>query len=163
MEWLVAVCTWKDRHTPTLIWESVGKKCWAIFPVYTVIYVLQVTPRNLWIVLSLSHAHLMLSTQVAGDEKVAINDAIRSSNDQGKGTVAPCLALCQCKAQNSWNLVSKIQRFTCLIIVASGQERPGATSNRVFIESYWCLIWGRPDIKVGGATLNRDAASNDSN
>ena len=24
--------------------------------------------------------------------------------------------------------------------MASGHERPGATSNRVLIESYWCLI-----------------------
>ena len=36
------------------------------------------------------------------------------------------------------------QRFlphmSLLIIVASGHERPGATSNRGFIESYWCLI-----------------------
>ena len=50
--------------------------------------------------------------------------------------------------------------MSLLIIVRSGHEKPGVTSNRGFIESYWCFTWGRPDIKVGGATLNRDAASN---
>ena len=45
----------------------------------------------------------------------------------------------------SWNLVSKIHRvglphMSLLMIVASGHYRPGATSNRVFNESYWCLI-----------------------
>ena len=50
--------------------------------------------------------------------------------------------------------------MSLLIIVASGHEWTGATSNRVFIESYWCLIWRKANFKVGVATSNRDAASN---
>ena len=34
----MAVCTWKDRRTPSLIWESGGKKCGYLSGIYGITY-----------------------------------------------------------------------------------------------------------------------------
>ena len=67
---------------------------------------------------------------------------VRSSKERHVHTLPGPLPVQGAKFHGIW-----FQRFTglvlphmsLLIIVASGHERPGVTSNRVFIEGYWCL------------------------